>query len=78
MGIYSQWLTLTDLSVIWRKGSRYQRDNQKAYFQGQTTQWPKDKGQKDNDLQNATQKTNDWATWSPLKTEMKGSSAPEV
>jgi len=33
----------------------------------QTMQWPKEKGQKDNnDLQNTTQKTIDWATRTPL------------
>ena len=35
----------------------------------QTIQWPKVKDQKtNNDLQNTTQKTNDWATQTPLKT----------
>ena len=35
---------------------------------GQTIQWPTEKEQKDNDLQNITQKTNDGATRTPLKT----------
>jgi hypothetical protein len=35
-----------------------------------TIQWPKEIGQKDNyDLQSTTQKTKDWATRTPLKTE---------
>jgi hypothetical protein len=39
--------------------TRYQRGNQKAYIEGQTTQWPKEKKTKqtNNDLQNITQKT---------------------
>jgi hypothetical protein len=59
---------------------RYQSDNQKLEFEGQTTQWSKEKGQEDkqhndqrkkdkktnNDLQNTTQKTKDWTTWTPL------------
>ena len=42
--------------------------NQKPLIEGQTTQWPKEKGQMDNDLQNITQKHEDLATRTPLKT----------
>ena len=47
-----------------RKVWRYQRGNQKPiYIEGQTTQWSKEKGQKDNNyLQNTTQKTIDRST----------------
>ena len=48
-----------------------QRGNQKPYIEGQTIQWPKEKGQKDNDLQNTTQKTKARAIRTPLKTGSK-------
>ena len=37
-------------------------------MEGQTIQWPKEKGQMDNDLQNIAQKHKDRATRTPLKT----------
>ena len=48
-----------------------QRGNQKPYIEGQTIQWPKEKGQKDNNLQNTTQKTKARATRTPLQTGSK-------
>jgi hypothetical protein len=36
-----------DLSITCNKGWRYQRGNQKSLIQGQTMQWPEEKGQKE-------------------------------
>ena len=45
--------------------------------EGQTTLWPKEKGQKDKQQSTKhTHKTEDWVTWTPLKTGMN-SGAPE-
>ena len=49
--------------------TRYQRGNQKQYIvEGQTTQWPKEKVQKDEQRSTKhTHKTKDWVTRTPLK-----------
>ena len=40
-------LTIICLSWIFQRVWRYQRGNQNPSIEGQTTQWPKEKGQKD-------------------------------
>jgi len=45
--------------MVERKVRRYQRGIQKPFIEGQTIQWSKEKEQKDNDLQNTTQKNKD-------------------
>ena len=54
------------ISRVWRS----ERGNYNPSIDdGQTTQWPKEKGQRtNNDLQNTTQKTKDRVTRTPLKT----------
>ena len=51
-----------DNTMVERKVRRYQRGIQKPFIEGQTIQWSKEKEQKDNDLQNTTQKNKDWET----------------
>ena len=49
---------------------RYQRGNQKPYIEEQTTQWPKEKAQKDKQRSTKHYKENkDQATQIPLKLE---------
>ena len=50
--------------------TRYQRGNQNLYIkEGQTIQWPKEKGQKDKQRSTKhTHKTKDQITRTPLKT----------
>ena len=57
------------ISRVWRS----ERGNYNPSIEdGQTTQWPKEKGQRtNNDLQNTTQKTKDRVTRTPLKTGSK-------
>jgi hypothetical protein len=52
--VFSNVYKALDQRRVWR----YQRGNQNPYIEeGQTTQWLKEKGQKDNnDLQNTTKK----------------------
>ena len=59
-------LLLPTLGRVWR----YQRGNQNAYIEEeQTTQWPKEKVQKDKQRSTKhTLKTKDRVTWTPLKT----------
>jgi hypothetical protein len=45
---------------------------------GQIIQWPKKKEQRDNDLENTTQKTKDRAARTPLKTGVKSGTPKEV
>ena len=55
------------VSVVWRVW-RYQRGNHNPYIEEQTTQWPKEKVQKDK--QRSTKhiyKTRDRVTWTPIK-----------
>ena len=59
--------------VYWRsdrrRGWRYQRGNQNAYIEEQTTQWPKEKVRKDKQRSTKhTYKTKDRVTRTPLKT----------
>ena len=52
-----------------RRVWRYQRGYQKPYIEEQTTQWPKEKGQKDKQRSTKhTYKTKDRVTRTPLKT----------
>ena len=52
-----------------RRVWRYQRGNQNPYREGQTPQWPKEKGQKDKQRSTKhTHKTKDRVTQTPLKT----------
>ena len=51
-----------------RKSLRYQSGNQNPHIEEQTTQWPKDKVQKDKRHTKHTHKTTDRATRTPLKT----------
>ena len=51
-----------------RKSLRYQSGNQNPNIEEQTTQWPKDKVQKDKRHTKHTHKTTDRATRTPLKT----------
>ena len=55
-----------DLRRVWR----YQRDNQNSWFEeGQTTQWPKEKGIKDKQRsKKRTHKTKDRVTQTTLRT----------
>ena len=57
--------TLTYQRRVWR----YQRGNQNLYIEEkQTTQWPKEKVQKDKQLSaKYAYKTKDQVTWTPLK-----------
>jgi hypothetical protein len=51
-----------------RRVWRYQRGNQNPYIEEQTTQWPKEKVQKDKQRSTKhTYKTKDWVTRTPLK-----------
>jgi hypothetical protein len=55
-----------------RRVWRYQMGNQNLYIEEQTTQWPKEKVQKDKQRSTKhTYKTKDWVTRTPLKTEGK-------
>ena len=56
--------------IIIRRAWRYQRGNQNPYIEEeQTTQWPKEKVQKDKQRSTKhTYKTKDRVTWTPLKT----------
>ena len=45
---------------------------------GQTIQWPKKKDQRDNDLENTTQKTKDRAAGTPLKTGVNSGTPKRV
>ena len=52
---------------VWRVW-RYQRGNQNPYIEEQTTQWPREKEQKDKQRSTKhTHKTKDWVTRTPLK-----------
>jgi hypothetical protein len=56
------------LYLVWRVW-RYQKDNQNPYIEEQTTQWPKEKVQKDKQLSTKhTYKTHYRVTGTPLKT----------
>jgi hypothetical protein len=58
-----------DFQVSNRRVWRYQRVNQNLYIEEQTTQWPKEKVQKDKQrFRKHTYKTKDQATRTPLKT----------
>jgi len=50
-----------------RKLLRNQRGHQKPWFEGQTTEWPKEKWGGGNYLENNAQETKDRATRTPLK-----------
>jgi hypothetical protein len=53
-----------------RRVRRYQRSNQNPWIEGKTTQWPKEKGQKDKQPSTKhTHKTKDRLTRTLLKTE---------
>ena len=79
------WGSVRDRSLKWicllllfvRRVWRYQRVNQNPYIEEeQTTQWPKEKVQKDKQRSTKrTRKTKDRVTWTPLKTwsELRGS-----
>jgi hypothetical protein len=55
--------------VSFRSVWRYQRGNQNLYIEEQTTQWPKEKVQKDKQQSTKhTYKTKDRVTRTPLKT----------
>ena len=59
------WLYSPILRTVWR----YQRGNQNPYIEGQTTQWPKEKVQKDKQRSTKhTYKTKDRVRGTPLKT----------
>ena len=56
------------LYLVWRVW-RYQKDNHNPYIEEQTTQWPKEKVQKDKQLSTKhTYKTHYRVTGTPLKT----------
>jgi hypothetical protein len=58
---------------------RYQRGNQKPYIEEQTTQWPKEKVQKDKQRSTKhTYKTKDRVTPTPLKTSLDGNMVSPV
>ena len=58
------------VSFIISNFSKYQRGNQNPYIEEQTTQWPKEKVQKDKQRSTKhTHKTKDRVTRTPLKTE---------
>jgi hypothetical protein len=57
----------TDVNLMARKSLRYQSGNQNPHIEEQTTQWPKDKVQKDKRHTKHTHKTTDRATRTPLK-----------
>jgi hypothetical protein len=58
--------TICDQSLLTRVG-RYQRGHQNSYIEEQTTQWPKEKGQKDKQWSTKhTHKTKDRITRTPL------------
>ena len=60
-----------------RRVWKYQRGNQNPYIEEQTTQWPKEKVQKDKQRSTKhTYKTKDQVTETPLKTGVN-SGAPE-
>ena len=62
-----------------RRVWRYQRGNQNPYIEEQTTQWPKEKVQKDTQRSTKhTHKTKDRVTWTPLKTGGEHSGALEA
>ena len=66
------WIVfLLDLTIWVRRVWRYQRSNQNPYIEEkQTTQWPKEKVQKDKQRSTKhTHKTKDRVTRTPLKTE---------
>ena len=67
---FSRTTTNTILHIILRKVWRYQRDNQNPYIEEeQTTQWPKEKVQKDKQRSTKhTYKTKDRVIRTPLKT----------
>jgi hypothetical protein len=53
--------------IIRRRVWKYQRDNQNSYIEEQTTQWPKEKVQKDKQRSTKhTYKTKDRVTRTPL------------
>jgi len=53
------------VKTVW-KISSYQKGYQNPYIEGQTTQWPKEKGQYDNQRSTKhTQKTKDRVTRNP-------------
>ena len=63
------WLCFYVISVYFRRVLRYQRGNQNPYIEEQTTQWPKEKVQKDKQRYTKhTYKTKDLETRTPLKT----------
>jgi hypothetical protein len=69
-GIVITWYCLRKFPVAGKRPWRYQRDNHIPEIEeGQTTQWPKEKGQKVK--QRSTKQTHqskDRVTWTPLKT----------
>ena len=64
-----QWYYINWHSLVNKKVGRYQRGNQNPYIEEETTQWPKEKLQKDKQRSTKyTHKTNDRVTRTPLKT----------
>jgi len=69
--------TVVVKSSFARRVWRYQRGNQNPYIEEQTTQWPKEKVQKDKQRSTKyTYKTKDRVTWTQLKTGVN-SGVPE-
>jgi hypothetical protein len=66
----TRWITVGIIKPLGRRVWRYQRGNQNPYIEEeQTTQWPKEKVQKDKQrLTKHTYKTKDQVTRTPLKT----------
>lgn len=59
------------LPLCCRRAWRYPRCNQKLEIEEQTKHCPKEKGKRtENDLQNNTHTTKDWAKWTALKPEV--------
>jgi Zn-finger nucleic acid-binding protein len=60
---------ILQISYIIRRVWRYQRGNQNSYIEEQTTQWPKEKVQKDKQRSTKhTHKTDDRVTRTPIQT----------
>ena len=64
------WVYKTSITGYITRVWRYQRGNHNPYYEEeQTTQWPKEKVQKDKQRSTkCTHKTKDRVTWTPLKT----------
>ena len=62
------FFTVLEYKFLARRAWRYQRGNQNPYFEEQTTQWPREKVQKDKQrFTKHTYKTKDRVTRTPLK-----------